>query len=228
MKKVYFIADAHLGATCVPQTRENEKHLVAWLDSVKESASAIYMLGDMFDFWFEYEYVVPAGFTRFLGKLSELSDAGVELHFYTGNHDIWTFNYLEKEIGVKMHRKEDVMEIMGKKFFLAHGDGLGDPSIKFKILRTFFHSHICQRLFALLHPHIAMSIGLYWSGKSRKKKENKFSFYFGEDKEHLVQFAKKYDGESVDYFIFGHRHIMLDKTFDGRRVVILGDWINQY
>ena len=225
-KKVYFIADAHLGATCVPNSKEKERRLVAWLDSVKESASAIYMLGDMFDFWFEYEYVVPSGFTRFLGKLSELADAGVELHFFTGNHDIWTFGYLEKEVGMKVHRKEEIVEIMGRRFFLAHGDGLGDPSLRFKFLRAFFHNYVCQRLFAMLHHYIAMSVGLLWSGKSRKKKENRFSRYLGEEKEHLVQFVKKYDGPAVDYFIFGHRHILLDETFGGRRMLILGDWIS--
>ena len=128
MKNVYFLSDAHLGSLAVPHQRMQERRLVRFLDSIKEKAAAIYLLGDMFDFWYEYRYVVPKGFTRFLGKLSELTDMGVEVHYFTGNHDIWAYEYLEKECGVILHKKPETTEIYGKEFFLAHGDGMGDPN----------------------------------------------------------------------------------------------------
>ena len=127
MKPIYFLSDAHLGSLAIPHGRMQERRLVRFLDSIKEKAAAIYLLGDMFDFWYEYKYVVPKGYTRFLGKLSELTDMGVEVHYFTGNHDIWAYEYLEKECGVILHKKPETTEIYGKIFFLAHGDGLGDP-----------------------------------------------------------------------------------------------------
>ncbi len=134
-KNVYFLSDAHLGSLAIPHNRTQERRLVRFLDSIKDKATAIYLLGDMFDFWDEYKYVVPKGYTRFLGKLSELTDAGIEIHFFTGNHDIWTYGYLEKECGLIVHHKPITTEIFGKIFFLAHGDGLGDPNNQFKLLR---------------------------------------------------------------------------------------------
>ena len=129
MKNVYFLSDAHLGSLAIPHQRQQERRLVRFLDSIKEKAAAVYLLGDMFDFWYEYKYVVPKGFTRFLGKLSELTDMGVEVHYFTGNHDIWAYDYLEKECGVILHKKEETTEIYGHEFFLAHGDGMGDPQV---------------------------------------------------------------------------------------------------
>ena len=126
-KNIYFLSDAHLGSLAIPHRRTQERRLVRFLDSIKDKAAAVYMLGDMFDFWNEYKYVVPKGFTRFLGKISELTDLGVEVHFFTGNHDIWTYGYLEEECGVILHRHPLTTEIYGKEFYLAHGDGLGDP-----------------------------------------------------------------------------------------------------
>jgi len=229
-KKIYFISDAHLGSLMVKNAREQEKRLVQWLDSIKNEAAALYLLGDMFDFWYEYRLVAPRGFTRFLGKLSELADMGVELHFFIGNHDIWTFDYLEKEIGMKIYRKPCITEIYGKKFFLAHGDGLGDPSLRFKLIRALFHNRLAQILFSALHPRIGVGIGLFWSKLSRKKKEKGFSEkYLGEDKEHLVQFAKTYNSEHIDFFVFGHRHIILDLELKNKsRVAILGDWMELF
>ena len=151
-KKIYFISDAHLGSLLVKNALEQEKRLVAFLDEIKQDAAALYLLGDIFDFWYEYKLVVPKGYTRFLGKLAELSDMGIDIHFFTGNHDIWSYGYLEKEIGLTLHKKELITEIQGKKFFLAHGDGLGDPSRSFKFIRSIFHSRICQILFSALHP----------------------------------------------------------------------------
>jgi UDP-2,3-diacylglucosamine hydrolase len=230
MKKIYFISDAHLGSLMIENEREQEKRLVTWLDGIKNDAAALYLLGDMFDFWYEYRLVVPRGYTRFLGKMAELADTGVELHFFIGNHDIWTFDYLEKEIGMIIHRKPYITEIYGKRFFLAHGDGLGDPSLRFKLIRGLFHNRLAQILFSALHPRIGVGIGLLWSKQSRKKKKNGFSAkYLGEDKEHLVQFAKAYTGENIDFFVFGHRHIILDLELRNKsRIAIIGDWIELF
>ena len=160
MKNVYFLSDAHLGSLAIPHQRMQERRLVRFLDSIKEKAGAIYLLGDMFDFWYEYKYVVPKGFTRFLGKLSELTDMGVEVHYFTGNHDIWAYEYLEKECGVILHKKPETTEIYGHEFFLAHGDGMGDPNKSFKLIRAIFHNKLCQWAFSNLHPRWGIGFGL--------------------------------------------------------------------
>ena len=245
MKSVYFISDAHLGSLAIPHRRQQERRLVRFLDEIKDKAGAIYMLGDMFDFWFEYKTVVPKGYTRFLGKISELTDMGIEVHYFTGNHDIWCLDYLEKECGVILHRNPLTLEIGDQTFYLAHGDGLGDRDWKFMFLRNIFHNKACQKAFRCLHPYFGMNFGLNWAKHSRLK----HSFnngqidqssncqmagdppYQGEDKEPLVIFAKQYLKEhpDVDYFIFGHRHIELDLALSRQtRVIILGDWITQF
>lgn len=232
MKNTYFLADAHLGSLATEHPRTQERRLVRFLDNIKEKASAIYLLGDMFDFWHEYRNVVPKGFTRFLGKLSELTDMGVEVHYFIGNHDIWAYDYLEKECGVIIHRKPLTTEINGKVFFLAHGDGLGDPDTKFKILRRIFHNPLCQFLFRAIHPRWGMAFGLKWAKHSRMKRpDGKEPTYLGEDKECLVRFSKSYMQEhaDIDYFIYGHRHIELDLRLSKKtRMLILGDWIWQF
>ena len=232
MKNVYFLSDAHLGSLALDHRRTQERRLVRFLDSIKEKAAAVYLLGDMFDFWDEYKYVVPKGYTRFLGKLSELTDRGVEVHFFTGNHDLWTYGYLEQECGVIVHRKPETTEIYGKVFFLAHGDGLGDPDNRFKLLRRLFHNRTCQRLLNDIHPRGGMALGLNWAKHSRLKRPNgKEPPYMGEDREFLVLFTKEYmkTHRNIDYFIYGHRHIELDITLERKaRVMILGDWIWQF
>ena len=232
MKNVYFLSDAHLGSLALDHRRTQERRLVRFLDSIKEKAAAVYLLGDMFDFWDEYKYVVPKGYTRFLGKLSELTDRGVEVHFFTGNHDLWTYGYLEQECGVIVHRKPETTEIYGKVFFLAHGDGLGDPDNRFKLLRKLFHNRTCQRLLNAIHPRWGMALGLNWAKHSRLKRPNgKEPPYMGEDREFLVLFTKEYmkTHRNIDYFIYGHRHIELDITLERKaRVMILGDWIWQF
>ena len=232
MKNVYFLSDAHLGSWAIDHGRMHERRLVRFLDSIKHKAAAVYLLGDMFDFWYEHKYTVPKGYTRFLGKLSELTDMGVEVHFFTGNHDIWAYSYLEEECGVIMHRKPITTDIYGKVFYLAHGDGLGDPDIKFKLLRRMFHNTICQRLFSAIHPRWSMWLGLTWAKHSRMKRKNgEEPPYMGENKEHLVLYAKQYmkSHANVDVFIFGHRHIELDLNLSKNvRMMILGDWISQF
>lgn len=232
MKPIYFLSDAHLGSRAIKHARMQERRLVRFLDSIKEKAGAVYLLGDMFDFWYEYKYVVPKGYTRFLGKLSELTDSGVEVHFFTGNHDIWAYDYLEKECGVVLHRQPLTLELGDKVFFLAHGDGLGDPNPSFKLLRAIFHNRICQILYSAIHPRWGMEIGLTWSKHSRLKHEaEEPPQYMGEDKEYLVLFAKDYlrTHPNVNYFLFGHRHIELDLMLSHTtRLFILGDWITQF
>jgi UDP-2,3-diacylglucosamine hydrolase len=232
MKPVYFLSDAHLGSLAIEHGRMQERRLVRFLDSIKEKAGAIYLLGDMFDFWYEYRYVVPRGYTRFLGKVSELADAGVEIHYFTGNHDIWAYNYLERECGVILHKQPLTTEIYGRIFFLAHGDGLGDPSKSFKLLRHIFHSPTCQWLFSALHPRWGLWIGLQWAKHSRLKHEAEGApAYMGDNREHLVLFAKRYmqHHPNVDFYIFGHRHIEVDlKLSKKSRMIILGDWITQF
>ena len=243
MKNIYFLSDAHLGSLAIPHQRMQERRLVRFLDSIKEKAAAVYLLGDMFDFWYEYKFVVPKGFTRFLGKLSELTDMGVEVHYFTGNHDIWAYDYLEKddiwaydylekECGVILHKQPETTEIYGKMFFLAHGDGLGDPSKSFKLIRHVFHSPLCQRLFSAVHPRWGMWLGLNWAKHSRLKRPNgEEPAYMGDQREHLVLYTKRYIQyhSNVDYFIYGHRHIELDLQLTKKaRMIILGDWISQF
>ena len=217
MKNVYFLSDAHLGSLAIPHGRTQERRLVRFLDSIKEKAEAIYLMGDLFDFWNEYRYVVPKGYTRFLGKLSELTDQGVEVHFFVGNHDLWTYGYLE---------------ILGKVFFLAHGDGLGDPDPLFRFLRRLFRNTFCQHLLNALHPRWGMSLGLNWAKHSRMKRaDGKEMPYLGEEKEYLVRFTKAYmkEHQDIDFFIYGHRHIELDLLLSHKtRMLILGDWIWQF
>ena len=232
MKNVYFLSDAHLGSWAIPHGRMQERRLVRFLDSIKHKAAAIYLLGDMFDFWNEYKYVVPKGYTRFLGKLSELTDMGVEVHFFTGNHDLWTYGYLEEECGLIVHHKPQTVEIYDKVFFLAHGDGLGDPDTRFKFLRRIFHSRTCQTLFSSLHPRWALWLGMSWAKHSRMKHaEAGEPVYMGEHKEFLVQYTKAYmkSHPNIDFFIYGHRHIELDLYLSKKtRMMILGDWITQF
>lgn len=232
MKNVYFLSDAHLGSRAIPHGRTQERRLVNFLDSIKDRASAVYLLGDMFDFWYEFKLVVPKGYTRFLGKLSELTDKGVEVHFFIGNHDIWCGDYLEKECGVTIHREPLTCEIYGKEFYLAHGDGLGDNDRKFKFLRAMFHSKLLQRMFSSLHPRWSIDFGLEWAKHSRMKRENgREPEYMGEDKEPLVLYTKEYlkSHPDINYFIYGHRHIMLDLMLTrDTRLTILGDWINDF
>ena len=230
MKNVYFLSDAHLGSLAIEHRRTQERRLVNFLDSIKHKASAVYLLGDMFDFWYEFKTVVPKGYTRFLGKLSELTDLGVEVHFFIGNHDIWCGDYLETECGVILHREPMTTEICGKEFYLAHGDGLGDRDTGFKLLRTLFHSHTMQRLFSALHPRWSVALGLHWAKHSRLKRiDGKDPDYLGEDKEPLVLYTKEYlkGHPGINFFIYGHRHIELDLMLSSTaRIVILGDWIN--
>lgn len=221
----------HLGSPVFGDPLVREQFFVRWLDAVKEDAKVLYLLGDIFDFWFEYKQAVPRGFTRFLGKLAELNDSGVEIHYFTGNHDIWVYDYLPKEIGLIVHKKPLVTEIDGKTFYLAHGDGLGDKSHSFKLIRSVFHNRFCQFLFRLIHPDWGIGLAHIWARHSRQKELANPAPYFGEDKEHLVLYAKAYiqTHPETDYLLFGHRHILLDLMLSRKsRMMIIGDWLQYF
>lgn len=227
--KIYFLSDAHLGSKSHPDSRETERRLCRWLESVRQDARAIYLLGDIFDYWFEYRHVVPKGYTRLLGKLSELTDSGVEIHFFIGNHDIWLTDYLSVECGLILHFEPLVTEFDGKRFFLAHGDGLGDDSRSFNLLRKIFHSRFLRLCFSAVHPRLTIPLAHAWSNRSRLY--GGVQEYLGEESEHLILFSKEKLNENpdIDYFIFGHRHILLDLPIGEKsKVVILGDWITYF
>ncbi|MDR2118840.1 MAG: UDP-2,3-diacylglucosamine diphosphatase [Tannerellaceae bacterium] len=232
-KKIFFVSDAHLGARFHRDPSAIEKKLVDWLDSIRSEASAVYFLGDMFDYWFEYRYVVPKGFVRFLGKLAELSDRGIEIHLFTGNHDIWMFRYLPEEIGAVIHRDVLTVDLLGKRFFLGHGDEVDCRSRTFRFLRAFFRNRFCQWVYAGIHPRWTFGFALGWSLRSREKGTEKDDCgeYLGEASEYLVSFAKEYlkTHPDIHFFIFGHRHIMLDLMLSRTsRLLIAGDWMKLF
>ena len=228
----YFASDVHLGAGDENASRRTERRFVKWLDSVAEDATAIFLVGDIFDFWWEYGKVIPKGFVRTLGKLAELSDKGVKIYFFIGNHDIWCKRYLTEECGVIMHYEPVTVDIDGKLFYLAHGDGLGDPDRKFRFLRSMFHNPVLQWLFAGVSSRWGLEFGLEWAKHSRQQHEKEGApRYEGEDKEPLIIYSKEYlkSHPDINYFVFGHRHIELDLMLSRTaRVAILGDWISLF
>lgn len=224
--KIYFASDFHLGVGSYASSREREDALVRWLDSIKDDAAELFLMGDVFDFWFEYATVIPKGYIRFLGKLAELTDLGIKLYLFKGNHDMWMFDYFEKELNATIISNEMVMERGGKKFFLHHGDGLGPGDAKYKVLKKFFRSRLCQWLFARIHPNLGVGIANYWSSNSRianlKKENNKPG-----EQEWLVQYCQEVlKTEHYDFMIFGHRHLPLDiKLNQQSRYINLGEWV---
>lgn len=229
-RKIYFISDVHLGLHPAEKSFEREKLLVKWLDSIRSNAAELYLMGDIFDFWHEYRKVVPRGFTRFLGKIAELSDRGIKIYFFTGNHDVWVYDYLPKEIGLTVYRKPVVKELNGLKFFLAHGDALGRSDFGYKILKKIFTNKILQWLFARMHPNTAVAIGHRWSMTSRYAKGIVAEPFKGLNKETQIVFAREMlEKEHFDFFIIGHRHIPYDIKLDkSSRIINLGDWINNF
>lgn len=224
--KIYFASDFHLGVGGYASSREREDALVRWLDSIKHDASELFLMGDVFDFWFEYATVVPKGYIRFLGKLAELTDLGIKLYLFKGNHDMWMFDYFEKELNATIISNEMVMERGGKKFYLHHGDGLGPGDAKYKVMKKFFRSRLCQWLFARVHPNLGVGIANYWSSNSRianlKKENNKPG-----EQEWLVEYCQEVlKTEHYDFMIFGHRHLPLDiKLNQQTRYINLGEWV---
>ncbi|MBL4586622.1 MAG: UDP-2,3-diacylglucosamine diphosphatase [Flavobacteriales bacterium] len=228
-KKIYFASDFHLGLPNAKKSREREKQIIDWLEDISKDATEIYLLGDLFDFWFEYKKAVPKGFVRFQAKLAELCDRGIEIHVFTGNHDMWMFNYFEGELGVKMHRNPIKKEWNGKKFLLGHGDGLGPGDLKYKFIKKVFANPLCIWLFGWIHPDIGMGMANSWSGNSHKANNKKDESYHGDENEWLLQYCKmKLKTEHTHYFIFGHRHIPLNlEVGKNSRYINLGAWFSE-
>ena len=225
-EKIYFASDFHLGSPNLQESLKRERKIISWLNEIEIDAKKIYLLGDIFDFWFEYEKVVPKGFVRLLAKLADLVDKGIKIHFLAGNHDMWMRDYLEKEIGLKVHFKEFIIEEDNQLIFIGHGDGLGKGDYKYKILKSLFTSKICKWIFSRLHPNFGIGLGQAWSNKSRKKQES----FKNEEKEILLGYCKEQQQNNpVDYYVFGHRHIPMEVKIDERANYInLGDWIHHY
>lgn len=230
--KLYFVTDAHLGAGSDSPQRECE--LCAFLDHIKSDADKVFFLGDIFDFWFTYQHVVPRGHVRLLGKMAELADSGIELHFFAGNHDMWMFDYMQQEIGCIMHDEPEVFEYDGRRFLLGHGDGLGHLDRKYDFIRWVFRNRVNQRLFALVNPGITFGIARGWSRHSRKghiKKNPTIFEYQGDDREGIVLYIKqRMAEETFDFCLFGHRHTPLVRPLqlsDQQRTtyVNVGDWL---
>lgn len=230
MKKIYFISDIHLGLYPYDKSREREKKVVRWLDTIKDDAKELYLVGDIFDFWHEYKRVVPKGFVRFFGKLAELSDAGVKINFFSGNHDVWAYKYFKEELNIEIFHKPISCEYSNKKFHIGHGDGIGPGDYGYKVLIRIFRNPLLQWIFARLHPNFAMWIGSTWSKSSRYSKGIVAEDYAGPEKELQILFAKKELKQThSDYFIFGHRHIPWDlKLSETSRIINLGDWIYSF
>ena len=224
-KKAYFISDAHLGSLALNDNKQRELLLVRWLEDIRKDAGAVFFVGDIFDFWFEYKKVVPKGYVRILGKMAEIADSGIPVHFLTGNHDAWTFDYLPSELGIIVHHAEIKIAISGKKFFIAHGDKL--DCFESGFLKKMFANRFLQKCFAWLHPRIGIAIAEKWSKNSRLMKNQE---QFKNENEGLLVFAKSVlKQEEFDYMIFGHRHLLIDIPIEtGTRFIILGDWINYF
>ena len=233
-KNIYFASDFHFGIPDHAGSLVREKLFVKWLDEVKKDAAHIYLMGDIFDFWFEYKTVVPKGFVRLLGKLAEITDAGIPISLFRGNHDVWAFNYFEQELNIKLYRKPEIMEFSGKKFYLAHGDGLGPGDRGYKFLKKVFACRFNQWLFRWLHPDMGARMGLYFSKKSRLANVAKGG---KKDSSNNIKDEMLYKyGEGIlkqhpdlDYLIFGHRHLPIQVDLnDKTQLVILGDWITNF
>lgn len=224
--KIYFASDFHLGLPTGVPPLEREKKVVSWLNSIAHDAKEIYLLGDIFDFWWEYKLVVPRGFTRFLGTISEITDSGIPIHFFTGNHDMWVGDYLSSECGMIIHKGPFTTILNGKKFHLAHGEGLGTTSAGYKILLSIFRNKPLQAMYSALHPSIGVGIGHKWSLSSRLGKGIMLEF-LGEENEDLVRYARSVlEKDKIDHFIFGHRHLaMTIKLEPESEILFLGDWI---
>lgn len=230
-KKIYFASDFHLGAPTHTDSLVREKLIVKWLDDILIDAQVIFLVGDLFDFWFEYKQVVPKGFVRLLGKLADLSDRGIEIKIFTGNHDLWMSDYFQKEIGAEVFHNPQVFNFSERTFYIGHGDGLGPGDYGYKWLKKLlFMNPVCRFLFGrLLHPNLGMLLGNLWSRNSWKKHRELDDVYHFEstDKEFLFQYCQSMEdrGEHHDYYVFGHRHYVLDLPLkNGARYLNLGDW----
>ena len=228
--KVYFASDLHLGAPALNNNKLREKLFVNWLDDIKSNAKSIYLLGDIFDFWYEYKKVIPKGYVRFLGKLAELTDSGIEIFFFTGNHDLWAKDYLQKEIGLTLYKKNIETHILGKSFYLGHGDEVGKYDKGYMFLKKMFSNKFIQWCFSRLHPNLAFSFAHKWSGHSRLKNGKVEADNFrGENQEFQILYAKDLlKNKHYDYIIFGHRHIPCKLKINNTLFLNTGDWVTHF
>jgi UDP-2,3-diacylglucosamine hydrolase len=227
-KKIFFASDFHLGVPNHEQSLAREKKIVRWLDTIKDEAHTIFLLGDIFDFWFEYRHAIPKGYIRLQGKLAELRDAGIPIIFFTGNHDMWMFDYFPKELGIPIYRTSQVLQVGDQKLMIGHGDGLGPGDKTYKVIKKFFNSRICQWLFARIHPNLGIAIANMWSRKSRISNMKRGEQFEGEEKEYLwVHCTEVEQKNHHDFYIFGHRHLVLDlKIGSSSRYINLGEWVH--
>ena len=226
-KNLYFASDFHLGTPDFAESRKREDRVVRWLDFITPTCGELFLMGDIFDFWFEYQTVVPKGFVRLQGKLAAMSDAGIKIYFFKGNHDMWVRDYFSTEMGIQIVSDELIIERAGKSFFLHHGDGLGPGDKKYKFLRKIFRNPLCQWLFSMVPPRIGLGIANAWSRGSRAA-SNKEEVFLGENEEWLAIYAKEQLlKRHYDYFIFGHRHLPLDLDLgSGSTYINIGEWIS--
>lgn len=228
-KRIYFASDLHLGTPTYEKSLARERLFVQWLDQIKADASELFIVGDLFDFWFEYKHAVPRGFVRVLGKLAELSDAGVRIHLFTGNHDVWIFDYLPCELNATLYRNPAVFERFGQKALVGHGDGLGPGDHGYKFIKKIFTNRLCQWLFARLHPNFGVGLADYFSRTSRAHTGHKDGTYLGDENEWLLIYSKEQLAKdpSLNHLIFGHRHLpILRKIGPEATYINLGEWLN--
>lgn len=229
-KKIYFLSDFHLGAPNYQNSLQREKKIVAFLNAIENTAQEIFIVGDMFDFWYEYKNVVPKGFTRLLGKLAQLTDAGIKIHFFVGNHDMWMNGYFEQELNIPVYHHPKTFERFGKKIYIGHGDGLGPGDNGYKFLKKIFRNKFCNWLFGVAHPYLGIGIANYFSRKSRQKTGSSDEKFLGEENEWLIIYSKDVlKTQHYDYFVFGHRHLPLKLQLNNNSYYInLGDWITNF
>lgn len=229
-RKIYFASDFHLGAPNYEKSLEREKAICAWMDYIRPDCEELFLVGDIFDFWFEYKHAIPKGFVRLQGKIAEFTDAGIPVHFFTGNHDMWIFDYIPKELGVQLHRAPVERVFNGKKFLIGHGDGLGPGDLKYKLLKKFFASGICQWLFARFHPNFGIGLANWSSRSSRASTGTSDEKFLGIENEWLAIYSQEQNLlVERDYYIFGHRHLPLSIPIAPNAVYMnIGDWLKYY
>ena len=225
-KKIYFLSDFHLGAPDHATSLVREKHIVRFLDKIREDAAVIFIVGDLFDFWYEYRTVVPKGYTRILGKMAEITDSGIPMYFFVGNHDMWMSGYFEQELNIPVYHEPKTFTFNGRKFYIGHGDGLGPGDHGYKFMKKIFRNPVCRWLFGILPPAVGVGIANWASRRSRAVTGDTDGKFLGEKEEWLIAYCKEVlQKEHFDYFIFGHRHLPIDFSLGGSRYINLGDWI---
>lgn len=229
-KKIYFASDFHLGTPNYENSLIREKKIVSWLNEIESDAHTIYLIGDIFDFWFEYKHAIPKGFARLQGKIAEITDAGIPIHVFTGNHDMWMFDYLKTELGAELYRKPIQRTYNDKTFFIGHGDGLGPGDHGYKFIKKVFENKLCQWLFARLHPNFGIGLANFLSRSSRAKTGEKDAVYLGDDQEWLAIYCKEQlQKKHFDYFIFGHRHLPIELAITDQSTYLnTGDWLKYF